>query len=232
MEVSANQNDSRQRPEKKSNDNEQRSAAALFFQRYFYYTVGIEVIVVALLGYGLAVKPQLDAISAWQAQARTTDEQMQTAMAQTEKKSADLQRLLDAYNSISAADLAAINALVPEREDLETLFFQLNAMAKQNGIFVTAIALSDETAAENMPKRSRLEVTEKAPADAAAGAGPQTINLTIKVSGAGYAAFKNFLAALEQNARLLDVQEVSYDPKSEAAEITLQAYYVTATPAP
>jgi hypothetical protein len=228
MQIGTSQNNPQPRAAQNSAASEQRQVIGLFFQHYFYYIVLVEVIIIALLGYGFAVKPQFDAISAHQAEMRAVDEQTQSMLAQTEKKNAEFQHLLDAYNGISAADLAAINTLLPESQYLETLFSQLNAAARQNGIFLTAIVLNDETAA-NGPKSSRLEVSEQSAADAAADKGLRTVNLTLKVSGAGYPAFKNFLASLEQNTRLLDVSEVSYDPKSEAAEITLNAYYLPVT---
>src|SRR3989344_3828924 len=109
--------------------------------------------------------------------------------------------LIAKYNSIPPEDLGKLTELLPTAPASGALLVNLENLTKLSGVLL-----------------KRVDVKEKQAVFAGLAAPPppyEELPFEITVSGS-YEGFRAFLSSLEQNLRLLDVQEISFTA-SEAA---------------
>lgn len=130
--------------------------------------------------------------------------------------------LISARNSIPEDSLKKLSALLPEKPDSGSLLVTFEKITRDRGIRLRSIEFG-ETKSRVAPRTI--------PGVAAQTAGTTTANTlgyTFTVS-ASYEAFRSLLAALEKNARLIDVQEISFggggDKNLFEFNIRAQSYY-------
>lgn len=107
-------------------------------------------------------------------------------------------QLASARNAIDSANLARVATLVPDSVDNVGLILDLNALAARSGIALTSIdvAKTDDASASSgaLPAGGRSPLS----------------SVELKLSAAGsYAGLQNFLAGVENSARLLDVTDLT-----------------------
>lgn len=196
----------------------------VFLQKYFYYIIVVQIFVIFLLGYVFLIMPQANKLFSGKQARALAEEQVQNSIMVYDRRIKQLQEIVDAYDNISQTDIDAINAILPDQENIEELFAQINEMVKSNGLLLKSISLNDQVDNAKVQQKSRVEITEKA-LNIEEQKSLKEVNLTLKISGAGYQSFKNFLASLESNLRIIDVQDVKYNPTGESAEIIIVVYY-------
>lgn len=197
----------------------------LFFQRHFYYIVSFEALVVLVMGYGFLVRPKLDAWQNSKEQMNIIQDQNQTSMADYNQQITQLQSMIDAYSSLSSSDVNAINKMLPDNKDVEALFVQIDKIIKSNGLLLSNITINDSGKQAQSTKNSRLNITEKAENEPVSQT-LQTMNISMNVVGVSYGSLKNLLAGLENNLRILDVQDIKYNPKGGSVQLNIIAYYL------
>jgi hypothetical protein len=130
-----------------------------------------------------------------------------------------IQQLLAAYDSIDKKYIDKINAIAPVIKNKEELFSELNYLVSVNQLILQSISLS---VGDGYQDQGLLPAT---PAQADIPASLETVNVSLVIVGINYESFKNFLAALENNLRLMDVLNVSYSPQSDATTLSVNTYY-------
>ncbi|MEK7178409.1 MAG: type 4a pilus biogenesis protein PilO [Patescibacteria group bacterium] len=109
-------------------------------------------------------------------------------LAQREKLTANLERLIGQYNE-RASDLASFSKAIPVGQNIPELLINLEALASENGLIFSGVDFK--------PKDL------KAP-------NVKTLIMEIKIKGS-YSAFQNYLKAVEKSLRLFDVTRVSFN---------------------
>jgi len=112
---------------------------------------------------------------------------------------------------------------LPSSQDVPNLITQLEGLAFENGLILEEIGLAtiEETGAEKAQK-ARLE--EKAKKNY------QVLSASLKLIGS-YSSFKNFLKAVEDNIRLIDINSVNFKVETKEgiqlfeSEVNLNTYY-------
>lgn len=121
--------------------------------------------------------------------------------------------LIDQYNTFSKEDLAKIERMVPNNVDNMRLLIEIDAIASQYGMILRNVQFSD-------PAEEGEDIT------IAQDLGRPYDTLTMQFAvAASYPIFKQFLRDLETNARLVDVEEVTF----ETGETDFNEYSVTLT---
>lgn len=110
---------------------------------------------------------------------------------------ASIKTLTEEYVTRSA-DIARFASIVPDKKSVPELISSLQALAVQNGLQLTTIALSGNTNQDINPYQE------------------QSIDLGLN---GGYLAFKSFLIALERNIRLIDIVSITASPTSDNSSI-------------
>lgn len=129
--------------------------------------------------------------------------------------------LADARNKIDPADLARLNAFLPDSVDNVGLILDLNALAARSGL-----ALSNIDVLSNTANASGANAPGALPA---AGANPVgSVDLSLSAAGT-YTALQSFLAGVERSQRLLDVRDLvvkGSDTGVYAFQMTVRLYWL------
>ncbi len=113
--------------------------------------------------------------------------QNQENLAQREKLTENLERLISQYNE-RAGDIASLDKAVPNGQNVPELLINLEAIASENGLIFSGVNFK--------PKDLKAK-------------GIKTLVAEMKVKGS-YPNFLNYLKAMEKSLRIFDVVSVSF----------------------
>lgn len=132
---------------------------------------------------------------------RTEISQKKTEVTKLEELLAKVQQLEEEYEDAKGEVDKAFLSL-PQEEDVPHLLVQFENLASSNGLLLESINFGEVTEdTENRSSRSDSSQAEKLTA------GFPSMSVDIKVIGS-YDAFKNYLAALENNIRSMAVESI------------------------
>ncbi len=120
--------------------------------------------------------------------------------------------------------LEKVSYILPAEQDIPNLIVQLEALAFENGLVLESINLSSsEKTSSGMAEEVRESQQGTTSQDY------QILTANLKVIG-DYSGFKNFLKAVENNIRLMDVVSLNFSGESGGLglfrfDITLKTYY-------
>lgn len=120
--------------------------------------------------------------------------------------------LLSRYNAIPSDQLQKINSVIPDSVDTVRLIIEINAIAARHNMTLLDIAVGevDRGATDSRDVPGRL-----GPESSSYG----TVALSFDVV-ARYEAFRDFIADLERNLRLIDIATISFGEASAGTGAT------------
>jgi len=125
--------------------------------------------------------------------------------------------VLSDFKDIKEIDKQRIDKILPSNRDHIDLFPEIEYITLRNGLLFGAIGI------EHIPDFSKSYVSDGATMAKLANIGAFRIN--IGVSGADYENLKKYLESLENNLRLMDVVNLSFDPNGQTANLQILTYY-------
>ena len=146
---------------------------------------------------------------------------------------ANRDQLLDRINSITKDNLTRLDLILPQGPSASQFLVAMEALALENGVALRRIDLvSPDTERAEVPARGGPSqprpgsVSAQTPARESKDA--ETLPFNIQISGS-YDSFKKFLASVERNLRLIDVDEIVFGAsgKAELLDFSIKAktYY-------
>ena len=124
---------------------------------------------------------------------------------------ADLKALVARYQQISQADIVRLEKTLPLKKDVASLFVQFQALAEKHQFRLLSVNIDDAI--------DRTAATT-------AAAGVQQLNVSLNLAGGSYVNLKEFLASIESNLRLFDINAVYFSPDSSSYSMNLFTYYL------
>ena len=125
--------------------------------------------------------------------------------------------LLQKYNAMPPADLAALNKLLPDNVDNVRLIIDINNIAKPYGMTLKNLKIkTDEADAGDAVTRDKNHATQAA------------VDLSFSVSG-DYTSFQSFLNDLAHSLRLVDVTAANFsasDLGRNDYSVTIRTYWL------
>jgi hypothetical protein len=147
------------------------------------------------------------------------------------------------YRQLDTETVKKIPAALPTKPSLSDLMINLETLIKNNGFDMLGVEFQvvDEQGKEllNVRNPSGPDLID-AEADMAGAenitANPlalenfssrqlNTINITLDVKGNGYLGFKSLITQLENNLRLVDITDFSFNAEDTGFKLTLKSYY-------
>ena len=119
-------------------------------------------------------------------------------------------QLLGRYNAVLAEDKARLEAILPAKAAQETIMSLLQELALRHGLLFKRITIRETTQQNLLVANIQKKLYDE---------------LTIEIGVAGtYQSFQAFLASVEQNARLLEIETISFSAgETDSFEFSLQA---------
>lgn len=195
------------------------------------------IFIVATLGLFFGyVQPTLSgSIATLNAEIQDLDTALMAAE-QFKQKELELTR---ARNEIAPEQLARLEAFLPDSVDNVQLIVDLNSLATRSGVSLSDFDIqgssssgSADTGAAAPGSAPDPAMTAAASANSVLGANlaepVDTLELSVSATGS-YAAFRTFLAGVEQSLRPLDIVELSVDDSATGVytyDITFRLYWL------
>ncbi|MDD5527509.1 MAG: hypothetical protein PHO56_00845 [Patescibacteria group bacterium] len=189
----------------------------IFLSDYFNWIVAGIVAVVFLFGFFALLLPKYEQAVNY---IRIVNQQQ---VSDTSAKLDELnktEQLIAAYKNIDKKYVDKVNAIAPAVQNKEELFSELNYLVSVNQLFLQSVSLSVNDGYQDFgllpisPEQQKI-------ADSL-----QTVTVTLSVAGIkNYETYKNFLTALENNLRLMDVLNISFTPNAGSTSFTINTYY-------
>lgn len=142
-----------------------------------------------------------------------------------------LQALEKEFTKVSSVEIRKLEKILPSSEDVPDLFVQMENLARESGLSVTRIGITDGRTADTGNSRS----TQQNSSDNATTASGKisnisSVDVSLSVIGDGtYSGLKVFLDNIENNMRIVNVDSLSYTPseaESASYSINLTTYYI------
>jgi len=165
--------------------------------------VSITLIICAGLVFFLFTNGQVQEVQVLRAEEKRFDDALDRSKELISLRDA----LLAKYNAIPTEDLKKINALLPDSVDTVRLIIEINGIAARHGMTLLNISVGDVS---NDAGGGRLGPN---------GTPFGNVALSFQVT-ATYDRFRDFLADLERNLRILDVASVSFGEANVATGFT------------
>jgi Tfp pilus assembly protein PilO len=119
-------------------------------------------------------------------------------------------QLLSRYNAISLGDQARLDALLPSAVSEETLLDLLQELSIRHGLLLKTISVR-----KTEIKNPLVIISQSKPYD--------EVIFEISVAGT-YQSFRGFLASVEQNARLVEVDSITFSAgEADSFEFSIHA---------
>lgn len=194
------------------------------------------IFIVATLGLFFGyIQPTLNGpIAERNAEIRDLDTALMAAQ-QFKQKELELAR---ARSDIAPEQLARLEAFLPDSVDNVQLIVDLNSLAARSGVTLsdfdiqggTATTGTDAAGQGSQPADPAMTAAESASSVLGANLAEPVDTLELSVSATGsYAAFRTFLAGIEQSLRPLDIVELSVEDSTTGVytyDITFRLYWL------
>lgn len=156
------------------------------------------------------------------------------AAEQFKQKEVELTR---ARSQIAPEQLARLESFLPDSVDNVQLIVDLNSLAARSGVSLSDFDIqggTSDTSAAQTPGAAPVDPAATAAASATSVLGANlaepvdTLELSVAATGS-YAAFRTFLAGVEQSLRPLDIMELSVEDSATGVytyDITFRLYWL------
>ncbi|MAF20837.1 MAG: hypothetical protein CMI55_04115 [Parcubacteria group bacterium] len=133
--------------------------------------------------------------------------QLEQKVVGLEELLAETQQLKEKYQQIEQ-EASKIALAIPQEEDLPYLLVQFEVLAASNGLLLESIGFSQTDEEAKSPQQKTSQKTNQSKKT-----NPflKSSSVNLSISGS-YSAFKNYLVALENNIRSMDVYSISFSP--------------------
>lgn len=194
----------------------------------FLMLMGVEVAVVALIGYFFFIRGVNEELIIVRADLAGRQEEFK----QLTDKFNNFSIINKLYNSLDPEVLEKVEQVLPTQPDLPDLMVNLDTLVKNNGFSLGGVEF--QIVNEKGQEVLRAKTTAAAPPsneEVAAAEGPTTtkelkiINTVLDIKGSSYGGLKNLIIQLENNLRLMDVQKFGFAGDSTSLKIELKTYY-------
>ena len=178
--------------------------------RYYRLVTFILIVVIVALSYHFILEPKYRQVGSG---GKFSLAALKQEVVKRQEHLNDLKRLIANYQNISQTDIDRLKKILPKGKDIPGLFVQFQALAEENNLLLASVSIN-ETPETLIAKETAGTISK--------------LDISLDLVGAGgsdYEGIKEFLASLENNLRLFDVNAVYFNPDSTVYSVDLFTYY-------
>ena len=158
-------------------------------------------------------------------QLRTDIETQKQALIDKQDLFTRISKLSEAYKE-NKDNIDKMEMILPAKEDVPNLLVQVESLVFEQGLILNKLELSAPTQESGGKAITPEEIMAQKNSTTK---GYKVLNINLGFTG-DYSALKNFLKAVEENIRLIDVEVISIAPESEGMgifkfDLSLKTYY-------
>ncbi|MFH1232414.1 MAG: type 4a pilus biogenesis protein PilO [Patescibacteria group bacterium] len=178
----------------------------VFLIKYYNQLVCLLALLIITAGYFLLIQPKYIEVS----ESKKVADQQQLEISYLEKQDELDQfiKLEKAYNKIDQKDKEKIEKILPSKVGVEELIAEIESIVLKNGLILTSLSIQSEGGASaSLPE------------------GVMSAKISLTVTGTDYLGLKSLLKTIENNVRLMDIQNVGYGGGKSGTNLSLIVYY-------
>lgn len=137
-----------------------------------------------------------------------------------------LNKLQEAYRSIDPKDQTKLEAMIPKTAEIEKLITEVESIAIKNGLILASLSiepLEKTSLFDKLNAKSTSQILQEPSASLFQEI--RLVKIDLNLVGTDYQALKNFLRTLENNLRLIDINQVAYKSTEDKTSLEAYAYY-------
>jgi len=204
----------------KSDASSNKNPKIPFYSKHIKITLFLLLLVLLSLGYFLVVNPQKNRYNQAKNDIQSKKQEIESGQAINRK----INNVIKQYGSVSPLDRQRLSDVLPLGSDKSSIFVNIESIAKQAGIDVSVISVSDHQDNTTSANRDILKQADNAPSQATYQLAEAQI--TAGFENVNYISLKKLLNLIESNLRILDIQNFSFNPEESKLELNLKAYYL------
>ena len=206
----------------------QRSLAMI--NQYYIFITIFTILVFILVGWFLLLGPKYRAI---EQSGGFNYLSSQGELKEKQEYLKQLKTLQEKYNALNNKALENLRFVLPVGNNVPELLVALEALAKDNGLRLVNIDVSEaQTKEQAMQEGDAVSLGESQSSEEASPFAIENtdihqVNVTFSIEGIdSYAALKDFLSELESNMRLTDLHAFQYREGTKSYALNLTTYYL------
>lgn len=193
----------------------------IFLIQYFNIVAIFIVLAFIVVSIFFVLKPKYDDI---QMGIDVSNDNMELEREVFEKYDLRLDGYIASYDRIKKRNRDKISVLLPDDHSKENLFAQFAYMAQKRGLLLNSLTIevTDVDSIIN-PKPNARRTTNKNSIILPEGVG--TVNINMELTGLDYKSFKDYLSAIENNLRIMDIRDIEYDNSGKKFSVDMTTYF-------
>ena len=182
----------------------------------------IAVVVISVAAYLLVVAPQWGRVGLGKELDTAT---LESTYKERERVLSQVKELRDNYEKIDQEQISLLSNILPTDKSVPELLNQLEAIARQSGVSLIDISIS-EVVDKGISAKQALQQEVGKTSVAVKSKEIKKMNVQLQVSTDKYPAFKQFIEQVQSHTRLLDIESYLFSTEQELQNLTIKAYYI------
>ena len=186
----------------------------IFVKWFKLLNIGL-IIVIFIFGYLLIIRPKYKELSKI-TENLNNNENDKLIFSRKRKELEDIKDLLSVYNNYDSKISEKIKYSLPKKDIYEELFTHIDSLVSKNGLSLTSMSITRETEKKKEEEKKKEDIKNL-----------KTISMDLDIVGVDYFSFKNILKELENDLKIIDIDNVSLSLKENAVSLKAHTYFLT-----
>lgn len=202
---------------KKENLSNKRQLLVVFVFKYFNFLLIGLVIGMLFIGWTYILSPKYDSITKVSAQANAAKEEQKEVM---ERYLTRLNNYQESYENISLTEREKLDKVLPQEENVKVLYLKFEQLANDLGLILPSLNIEVMEEAGKAKKSKTSTTEEEKPEEIG------LIKISVQLLGTDYETLKRLLRFLENNLRIMDIEELNFGPSEQTTHLKILTYYL------
>lgn len=176
-----------------------------------WFAIGALIVVIGV-GYLIVLSPKIQELREVGIEGQKDRE---ATLSTLKDELSQLQSAKEQFDMITSEELELITLALPTEKNIPNLFVEIPLFLETKNLTMTSLDISEVDLLFNQGEQPRTTI--------------HRVDITVGVDGLeSYLLFKDFLASVEDNLRLLDINSITYVPGSSSYTFIFSTYYTSA----
>ena len=208
---------------KEDSAQEWRQKVNNFLINYFNWLILALMTIILTAGYFFLIAPKYRQITK---KIATRSQQLETSYQTRLHYLTKLNKLREAYQSIDPKDKTKLEAMLPKTAETEKLITEVESIAIKNGLILASLSiepLEKTSLFDKLNAKANSQILQEPSASLFQEI--RLVKIDLNLVGTDYQALKNLLRTLENNLRLIDINQMAYESTEDKTSLEAYAYY-------
>jgi hypothetical protein len=203
----------------KNNKNYLKTIFNIIMARYFIFIILFLMLISFLFAYKLIISPVSASIDN---EIKKINEDKKTQKIYLSKTLENISKYRKDYENLNVDDKAKIDLMIPDVNDAEKLFTDIELLILKNGFILNSLEINSakDTGITKAKRKNETSVDNTVNQDIG------IIDLKLDVSNSSYKNFKKLLGVFENNLRIMDVHNINFSLDGASVSFEIKTYYL------